>query len=362
VDAKTSLNVITTISKLAKRGRSVILTIHQPRSNIYKLFDQLLLLSRGKVAYFGPGNQVADYFEKLGFPLPINANPADSVMDLVADNPTATAKVKEIQEKKTIKILEHSMDKNSKLSLSQSDNLLHVDNIEHIRDHTHYRSTWITQYMVLTMRAFFNIIRDFKVTYAKFAQQIAMSLMVGLIFLRLSYDQNSVQNRVGALFFILLNQVTNSIMSPLTLFRDEAPLFFRERGAKIYSVSAYYLAKLTAELPHTIFFPVLFSCIAYWMVGLNESVDRFFMFLLIVVSIAICGQSIGILIAVVTPSYDMAMPLTSMITTLLLMFAGFYKNLDTLPSFLAWIYWLSVVSNKHYDENNFHSITMDTRQ
>lgn len=34
-------------------GRAVVCTIHQPRSSIYALFDQLLLLSQGRIMYYG---------------------------------------------------------------------------------------------------------------------------------------------------------------------------------------------------------------------------------------------------------------------------------------------------------------------
>ena len=37
-----------TMLSLAEAGRTVVTTIHQPRSNIFKLFDLLLLLSQGK--------------------------------------------------------------------------------------------------------------------------------------------------------------------------------------------------------------------------------------------------------------------------------------------------------------------------
>ena len=38
---------------LCRNGRTVVTTIHQPRSNIFNLFDNLLLLSDGKTMYFG---------------------------------------------------------------------------------------------------------------------------------------------------------------------------------------------------------------------------------------------------------------------------------------------------------------------
>jgi ABC-2 type transporter len=63
--------------------RTVIFTIHQPRSNIYALFDQLLLLAKGRVVYSGPAQQpVIDHFSSLGYHCPLGFNIADYLVDL----------------------------------------------------------------------------------------------------------------------------------------------------------------------------------------------------------------------------------------------------------------------------------------
>ncbi len=58
LDAFQAQNVMETLWSLARGGRSVISTIHQPRSSIYKMFDLLLLLSEGRTIYAGPAAEV----------------------------------------------------------------------------------------------------------------------------------------------------------------------------------------------------------------------------------------------------------------------------------------------------------------
>lgn len=77
LDSKTALNVMETIVALSRKGKTVVATIHQPRSNIYELFDDLMLLAQGKVVYFGPANRAVEYFAGLGFHCPQHYNPAD---------------------------------------------------------------------------------------------------------------------------------------------------------------------------------------------------------------------------------------------------------------------------------------------
>lgn len=59
--------------KQARQLRTVLCTIHQPSSEIYKLFDKLYFVVDGRAAYFGPTADVPAYFTKLGYPMPVRA-------------------------------------------------------------------------------------------------------------------------------------------------------------------------------------------------------------------------------------------------------------------------------------------------
>ena len=50
LDATASMELLYHLDLLAKSGRTVILTIHQPRMEIFHMFDRLVLLSDGKVS------------------------------------------------------------------------------------------------------------------------------------------------------------------------------------------------------------------------------------------------------------------------------------------------------------------------
>lgn len=79
LDAYNAYNVVECLVSLARTyKRTVIFTIHQPRSNIYALFDKLVLLAKGKMIYSGPAQQAAlDHFASIGFTCPLGFNMAD---------------------------------------------------------------------------------------------------------------------------------------------------------------------------------------------------------------------------------------------------------------------------------------------
>lgn len=52
MDTFTAEKIIEIIRKLASKGRTIIATIHQPNTDIYKKLDRLMLLSYGHTIYF----------------------------------------------------------------------------------------------------------------------------------------------------------------------------------------------------------------------------------------------------------------------------------------------------------------------
>ncbi|KAI8318860.1 hypothetical protein GQ54DRAFT_320883 [Martensiomyces pterosporus] len=84
LDAYNAFVVMDTLSQLARRyGRTVICTIHQPRSDIFGMFDRLIVLAAGQMCYSGPASTIVEHFESIGHPVPKGYNIADFSIDLV---------------------------------------------------------------------------------------------------------------------------------------------------------------------------------------------------------------------------------------------------------------------------------------
>lgn len=66
LDAATSKDILTVLNRLTQTGCSVLLTIHQPRIEIFHMFHKIVLFTEGQVAYFGSPFKAISYFtEKL---------------------------------------------------------------------------------------------------------------------------------------------------------------------------------------------------------------------------------------------------------------------------------------------------------
>ena len=83
LDSTTAQRIVATLRGLAHGGRTVITTIHQPSSRLYRMFDKLVVLSEGCPIYSGNADNVMEYFGSIGY-LPgfSLVNPADFLLDL----------------------------------------------------------------------------------------------------------------------------------------------------------------------------------------------------------------------------------------------------------------------------------------
>ncbi|GLI71094.1 hypothetical protein VaNZ11_016163 [Volvox africanus] len=83
LDSEMALSVVTTLVRLARKGRTVVCTIHQPNSDITECFDDFLLLSGGRTVYGGLWSGAVDFFARNGFSCPAFKNPTDYYMSIL---------------------------------------------------------------------------------------------------------------------------------------------------------------------------------------------------------------------------------------------------------------------------------------
>lgn len=77
LDAAAAENIMQEIVRVAKDERIIILcTIHQPSTKVYNGFDETMIMSRARTAYIGDVKEAAPYFERIGYPVPPQTNPA----------------------------------------------------------------------------------------------------------------------------------------------------------------------------------------------------------------------------------------------------------------------------------------------
>lgn len=83
LDSYTAGIVVDLLLEEARKGRTIITTLHQPSAEIYKKFHKLILMMEGNIVYQGYAKESRHYFQELGFKTPNFVNPPDYYMELL---------------------------------------------------------------------------------------------------------------------------------------------------------------------------------------------------------------------------------------------------------------------------------------
>ncbi|XP_069134109.1 uncharacterized protein [Argopecten irradians] len=399
LDYSTAFSLVQTLKMYARQhNKTVVATIHQPSSFIFYQFDSLLLMSEGESAYFGDIDKVVEFFSSVGMEMSQHYNPADFVLEKLKEDEKTRKRIVVAaydqrqksdwptilkREQNGVKmnhiVPKSDSDSNSKESKNLYDklsiikrfrskpkqaandeedpgsihvSLMELDDIDNnvietsMEDKQKWPTGFLTQYTNLTIRTFqqskTQIFNKFKVI-----ESVTMTVLVCLIWFQLPRTEATLQDRMGVIFFMSMNYGFTPLFDTVTSFPSERMVINKERASGWYRVSAYYLAKMTSELPLILAQPLVFGTIVYWSVGLN-GVSAYLATIGTLFIHSITGQSIGLFlgIAIILIREAMTIATVCIMTTMLL--GGFYTR--HLP---FWLTWLKYISFLHY---TFHCL------
>lgn len=361
LDSFQAQSVMECLSGLAARGRTVVSSIHQPRSSIFKMFQQLVLVTEGKCVFFGEASKCVDYFANISpsFACPPLFNPADWFLDITSpDYRSSDLEAASLHRIQSLETAWRERDQQGATSSSDLEvgaiasgelaNTASADSSSSGKEDAAeelptFQSTWARQFSLVYWRSWTSLRRNKGILKAKFIPPIFFSLVLGAVYSNVGRDQRAIQDRTGVLFFFTINQTFPGVFATINTFMPERTVVARERAAKSYRLSAFYCGKVCAELPLNLCSPLLFSVIVYWLVGLNESPTRFACFIVLILLTGLAGIGLGMIIASAFSSVEAALAVGPIAVIVMILFGGFYINIESLPPALHWIQNLSIM-------------------
>ncbi|PSN52318.1 Protein scarlet [Blattella germanica] len=191
LDSFSAQQIVKKMKQMASEGRTILCTIHQPSSELFGMFHQLILVADGRIAFVGDTDSALEFFSRHGYECPKTYNPADFFIQTLAMTPGA-----EDASRQAVKKL--------------CDEFAVSDAAREVDLH-------------------------------------AIAMMVGLCYVGTVLEtQTGVQSIQGALFILVTENTFTPMYSVLALFPLEVPLFIREYRSGLYSVHLFYLAKIFA--------------------------------------------------------------------------------------------------------------------
>ncbi len=105
LDASSALELTQLLKSIADSGRTICLTIHQPRPEIFSIIDHLYILARGgSHAFCGPPNRAKDFFRAVALHLGFDeahyeaAGTADLILDVLS-KPIPMDELKQVRQR-----------------------------------------------------------------------------------------------------------------------------------------------------------------------------------------------------------------------------------------------------------------------
>eukprot|EP01102_Stenamoeba_stenopodia_P005607 TRINITY_DN16354_c0_g1_i1.p1 TRINITY_DN16354_c0_g1~~TRINITY_DN16354_c0_g1_i1.p1 ORF type:complete len:701 (+),score=189.33 TRINITY_DN16354_c0_g1_i1:236-2338(+) len=336
LDASTALLVVSMLAQLAKSGKTVIATLHQPSSQMFEMFDKVLLLADGKTAFLGTPSDALDYFSGLGLDCPARYNPADFLLSLIDEPPTEDA----TNYRKMI--LDYYEDNN--YGVTGVNGKAHEVPPPIPAKQKGAGSTFPTgffeQFYLLSRRGF-------KQHILEVVPQLIIFLMIAglssIVWWQRGYKESDIGDRIGLIFFIALHIFVMPIFSSMAIMINEKLIVRKERSAGMYRLSAYFLSRSVSNIPLDLITPVIFSCILYWTTNLNDKAERFFIFLALCFLGQLVGQSLGLVFGAFFDKQESASPMIMVFFFLSTLMGGFYIGIDNIPSWFRWTQYISII-------------------
>ncbi|KAL5007552.1 hypothetical protein ScPMuIL_016358 [Solemya velum] len=364
-------------------NKTIALTIHQPSTQMFYLIDRLLLLASGMTAYYGSLDKLGEFFSSIEHPIPLHCNPADFVLQQLKGEADILNKIlsraQKLREQECPAVLRKrfkKVDSDDRDLANRKDRKVHMHpqrasffkffrsapvtgaNYEEDAGSVHislmeldepdlfeiekkWPTSFVTQFRYLTKRSFQQS-RTRIFNKLKVLETLILSFLMGLIWFRLPLTEHTLRDRMGVLFYISMHNCFTPLFDAVTSFPSECAVVSRERSAGWYRLLAYYLAKMTSELPLILIHPVFFITVVYWCVGLN-GVASFFATIGTAFLDNIAGQSIGLFLGIVCVDIRKGITISTVVIMFTMLLGGFYTR--HVPYWLNWVKYFSVL---HY--------------
>ncbi|CAJ1354546.1 unnamed protein product [Effrenium voratum] len=350
LDSYAAYTLVVALKELADANVPVLCTVHQPSSEIFAKFDDVIILHAGEITYHGPAAKIAAHFESLGFPCPSNFNPADHVMFLLQkESPDKLREIKDTWLQSTL-----YKDMRSKVDGLQGRESRGASE----RIPISQRTGFCQQLSMLLVREVRGTIRNKGVLIARIGMAVFLSVLYGWLFsgsasngdkqgaangncVPNNFDAGECTGDFQAHFGTLVSLSIMSMMGaaqPVILqFPQERPVFLREYAAHQYGVLPYFISKTIVEMPVVLMSQIVTIAVTYWWMGLHGNI-----LLLVGVSwlLGIASSSLALLVGCGVASAQKAIQLAPLTLIPQMLFSGLFVPVAKIPASLRWAQYL----------------------
>ncbi|XP_053731987.1 ATP-binding cassette sub-family G member 8 isoform X2 [Synchiropus splendidus] len=354
LDSFTAHNLVITLSRLARGNRLVLLSVHQPRSDIFQLFDLVVLMSSGSAVYCGAARDMVPYFTSLGYPCPRYCNPSDFYVDLISVDRRSPEQEAECLERARVlaeQFREKVRDTDDHMWKPSAGNVLTSadssaqtnapENVVTISREKDKLPGKLHQFTILIRRHMYNDYRDLVTILVHGLEALLMSLLVGCLYYGAGDAVLSIQDTVALLYMIGALTPFAVVLDVIAKCHTERAMLYHELEDGMYSVTSYFFAKILGELPEHCVFTLVYALPIYWLAGLNEAPDRFLLNFLLVWLMVYCSRAMALFVAAALPTLQTSAFMGNSLFTVFYLTGGFVISLENMWLVASWLSYAS---------------------
>ncbi|CEG38885.1 atp-binding cassette superfamily [Plasmopara halstedii] len=344
LDARSAKLIMDGVRKVADSGRTIVCTIHQPSTEVFYLFDKLLLLKRGGETVFVGDlgkkcSRLVNYFESIPGvgPLPNGYNPATWMLEVIGAGVGHAAGTTDF-----VQVFNQSEEKrNLDASLAEKGVTIPSSHFQELVFTKKRAASSVTQARFLIKRFMNMYWRTPTYNLTRFIVTLLLALVFGLMFLESDYTSyQGINGGVGMVFMTTLFNGIVSFNSVLPISCEERESFYRERAAQTYNALWYFVGSTLVEIPYVFANGFLFTFVWYFMVGFTGLGSALLYWLNI--SLLILLQTyMGQFLAFALPSVEVAAIIGVLMNSIFFLFMGFNPPANAIPSGYKWLYTIT---------------------
>ncbi|EQC40476.1 hypothetical protein SDRG_02369 [Saprolegnia diclina VS20] len=346
LDARSAKIIMTGIRKIASTGRTVVCTIHQPSTEVFEMFDSLLLLKRGgETVFFGDlgthAINMINYFKSIPNTPPLieGANPATWMLEVIGAG--VEAKHTDLPPNDYVRIFNDS----SERSYMDKELVHHKQPHPTLPELTFANkraASSSTQFKMVTQRFFRMYWRTPTYNFTRGMMSLVLAILFGLVYRGVDYTTYiGATGGVGMVFMTSLFVGLISFNSVLPLASEERNSFYRERASQTYNALWYFVGSTLVEIPYCVVSTFVFTIIYYPFVGLNESVGACLFYGLNLSLLVLMNVYFGQLMSYCMPRVDVAALMGVLLNSIFFLFMGYNPPASQIPSGYRWLYHIT---------------------
>jgi len=355
-DAELCMKAMRVIAK--RLGVLVVVVIHQPRPEVARLFDTLLLMTSdpGRMVYSGPMDQAIAYIEECGYPAPVHSNPADFLLDLVTpvvegDCSQELASAYCANQMEGIRLRAVWGMKQKDQTVAEMLTAAHEQLAEKggIRAASRpqlgrHAAPFLTQFLVLVRRKLLITFRNPAAVGLQIGLPLVMGVLLGSVFQGVGRNIDDMSAlffiaHVVPFLFILLTMLGLQSLPIMPLLIEDRSFMKHEASEALYAESVAVLVTFCIDVPMSLIAAASQAFIIYVFSGLSWEFFGEIAFWTILVFLFF--DAIFSLVAAIAVDAQQAQTLAIPFVSVFMIFNGFIVTKDSAPMWLKVIFELS---------------------